>query len=117
MDEEVSALEAGLGWVVKMDKGDFVGRDALLAQKAAGVPRSTIGLRIEDDGKIIPRPHCPVLADGEEVGMVTSGTISPMLSVGIALVRVPREAAEKGELSIRVRGRDARCVRVKKSFV
>ena len=117
MDEGVSALEAGLGWVVKLDKGDFVGRDALVAQRAAGVPRATIGLKVLDDGKIIPRPHCPVYLDGEEVGTVTSGTISPMLSVGIALARLSRSAAETGDLSIRVRGREARCARVKKSFV
>ena len=118
MDEGVSALEAGLGWVVKLAKGDFVGRDALLAQRAAGIPRATLGLKILGDGKTIPRHGCPVLdEDGQEVGVVTSGTISPTLSVGIALARVQSRAAEKDELSIRVRGRDARAVRVKKSFV
>ena len=94
-----------------------MGRDALLAQRAAGVPRSTIGLRIADDSKAIPRPGCPVLMDGEEVGVVTSGTFSPSLSVGIALARVQTRAADRDELAIRVRGRDARAVRVKKSFV
>jgi len=117
MDEEVSALEAGLGWVVKLDKGDFVGRDALLAQRAAGVPRATIGLKVVGDGKVIPRPGCAVLDGDAEVGVVTSGTISPMLSAGIALARVDRESAGHEELTIRVRGRDARAVRVRKSFV
>ena len=117
MDETVSALEAGLAWVVKLDKGDFVGRDALLAQKSAGVPRATIGLRVTDEGRIIPRHGCPVVAGGREVGTVTSGTFSPTLEIGIALVRVERPAAERDDLAIRVRDRDARTARVKKSFV
>ncbi len=117
MDETISALEAGLGWVVKLDKGDFVGRDALAAQKSAGVPRSTIGLRVTDEGRIIPRHGCPVRSAGREVGVVTSGTFSPSLEVGIALARVEREAADDAELVIGVRDRDAHTVRVKKSFV
>lgn len=117
MDETVSALEAGLAWVVKLDKGDFVGRDALLAQRSAGVPRATIGLQVVDDDRIIPRHGSPVLSNGQEVGTVTSGTFSPSLEIGIALARVDRQAAELGEFAIRVRGRDARTTRVKKSFV
>ena len=117
MDEGVSALEAGLGWVVKLEKGDFVGRDALLAQRAAGLTRATVGLRIEEEGRIIPRPGCPVLDGDDQVGVVTSGTFSPVLEVGIALARVEKRVAERAELKIRVRDRDARAVRVKKSFV
>jgi aminomethyltransferase len=117
MDETVSALEAGLGWVVKLDKGDFLGRDALIAQKQAGVPRSTLGLRVVEPGRHIPRPGCPVLADGEIVGEVTSGTFSPTREEGIALARVDRKAMESGDFAIRIRNRDARAVRVRKSFV
>jgi aminomethyltransferase len=117
MDETVTALEAGLGWVVKLEKGDFVGREALLAQKAAGVPFCTVGLKIAEEGRIIPRHGCPVVAGGREVGVVTSGTFSPSLEVGIALCRVERRAAESPELLIRVRGKDARTVRAKKTFV
>jgi aminomethyltransferase len=117
MDETVSALEAGLGWVVKLEKGDFVGRDALLAQKQAGVPRTTLGLRVTEPGRHIPRAHCPVLADGEVVGEVTSGTFSPSLEEGIALALVDRKALEAKELAVRIRNRDARAVRVKKTFV
>jgi len=117
MDETVSALEAGLGWVVKMDKGDFVGRDALLAQKQEGVPRATLGLRVTEPGRHIPRAHCPVLADGEVVGEVTSGTFSPSLEEGIALALVDRKALKAAEYAVRIRNRDARAVRVKKSFV
>jgi aminomethyltransferase len=117
MDETISALEAGLGWVVRLDKGDFMGRDALAAQKASGVPHATFGLRVVDEGRLIPRHGCPVRSRGREVGVVTSGTFSPSLEVGIALVRVEREFAEAADLSIGVRDRDARTVRVKKSFV
>ncbi len=117
MDESVTALEAGLGWVVKMEKGDFLGRDALAQQKSAGAPRATVGLRVKEDGRSIPRPGCEVLADGVVVGRVTSGTFSPSLEAGIALARVAREAAEREELELRVRGHDVRAVRVPKSFV
>ncbi len=117
MDESVTALEAGLGWVVKMDKGDFIGRDALAAQKKGGIPRATIGLRVVEEGRIIPRHGCEVVAGGEIVGEVTSGTFSPSLESGIALARVARDAADRDDLAIRVRGRDARAKRVVKSFV
>lgn len=118
MDETVTALEAGLGWVVKLEKGDFLGRDALVAQKKAGIPRSTLGLRVtEPEGRIIPRHGCEVVAHGAVVGEVTSGTFSPSLEAGIALARVAREAADDKDLAIRVRGKDARTIRVAKSFV
>jgi aminomethyltransferase len=117
MDETVSALEAGLGWVVKLDKGDFIGRDALLAQKKAGVPRATLGLRVVEPGRHIPRPGCPVLADGEIAGEVTSGTFSPTREEGIALARIDGKAMEARDFAIRIRNKDARAVRVRKSFV
>jgi aminomethyltransferase len=117
MDESVTALEAGLGWTVKMDKGDFVGREALRKQKEAGVPRSTIGLRVVEEGRYIPRAGFPVVFDGQEVGNVTSGTFSPTAEVGIALARVARPHADRGDLGIRIRGREVRTERVKRSFV
>jgi aminomethyltransferase len=117
MDETVSALEAGLGWVVKMDKSDFIGRDALAAQKAAGVPRMTIGFKVSEEGRHIPRPHQEVLADGEVAGVVTSGTFSPSLGEGIALARVARKAGSARRFTIRIRGREVEVVRVRKTFV
>ncbi len=117
MDESVTALEAGLGWVVKMEKGDFLGRDALAQQKAGGVPRVTVGLRVDGDDRAIPRPGCEVIGAGQVVGQVTSGTFSPSLEKGIALARVARSAAEGGDLALRVRGKDVPTVRVSKSFV
>ena len=84
LDDETTPLEAGLGWVVKPDAGDFVGRDALVAQKEAGVPRKLVGLVVE--GRGIPRAGYPItdgVADGaEEIGAVTSGSQSPTLGAG-----------------------------------
>jgi aminomethyltransferase len=105
LDREHTALEAGLGWIVKLEKGPFVGREALARQKEAGVPRRLAGLRLTTRG--FPRPGYPVVAEGEEVGRVTSGTVSPSLGVGIALAYLPAELASPGtEVAIRVRDRE-----------
>lgn len=117
MDETVSPLEAGLGWVVKLDKGDFLGREALLVQKKNGVPRATLGLQVVEEGRWIPRHGCSVLADGQVVGEVTSGTFSPTLEQGIALARIDHAALSARDFSIRIRNRDARATRVRKTFV
>ena len=75
-------LEAGLGWVTKLDKGDFVGAAALRKQKEQGVPRELIGLKLVERG--VPREGYPVAAAGKVIGKVTSGTQSPTLNAGIA---------------------------------
>jgi len=82
MDETVTPLEAGLGWVVKFEK-DFVGKDALLAQKERGISRRIRGLKLE--GKRIARHGMAVLKDGKQVGTISSGTFSPTLQSSIAL--------------------------------
>jgi aminomethyltransferase len=103
LDEQTTPLEAGLGWVVKMDKGDFEGRDALVAQKEAGVPRRLVGFRLKERG--FPRHGYPVVADGAEVGTVTSGVLSPTLGVGIGMAHVPTALAKPGtEIGISIRG-------------
>jgi aminomethyltransferase len=104
IDEQTTPLEAGLGWVVKLDKGDFVGRDALVAQRAAGVRRRIVGLRMEDGAP--PRHGYRVLRGGQPVGVVTSGTKSPTLGYGIALAMVERDACEVGtRLEVEIRSR------------
>ena len=104
LDEEHTTLESGLGWVTKLDKGDFVGRDALAAQKEAGVERRLVGLRLT--GKGFPRPGYDIRNGDDVVGVVTSGTVSPTLGYGIALGYVPTELAAVGtELQIDARGR------------
>jgi aminomethyltransferase len=104
LDEEHTTLESGLGWVTKLDKGDFVGRDALAAQKEAGVERRLVGLRLT--GRGFPRPGYHIVSDGSVVGSVTSGTVSPTLGYGIALGFVPTALSQPGtELQIDARGR------------
>ena len=83
----ITSLQAGLGWVVSWDKGDFRGRDALAAEREAGVRRRLVGLAV--DGRRPPRAEQAVLADGAEVGIVTSGNFSPELGHGIALAFLP----------------------------
>jgi aminomethyltransferase len=84
IDQDTNPLEAGLGWVVKMDKDDFVGKDALVKIKADGLKRKHIAFKMVDKG--IPRHHYKILSeDGKEIGFVTSGTYSPSLGQGIGL--------------------------------
>ncbi|MGD8627717.1 MAG: glycine cleavage system aminomethyltransferase GcvT [bacterium] len=103
MDENTTPLEAGLGWIVKMDKGDFFGREALLAQKAEGLKKRLIGLK--SDARRFPRPGYAVWAAGREVGHVASGGFSPSLNCGIALAYVEAGLAKRStEFQIDVRG-------------
>ena len=105
LDEEHTPFEAGLGWIVKLEKGEFVGREALARQKESGVNRKLSALRMV--GRGFPRPGYPVIADGERVGEVTSGTVSPSLGVGIALSYLPLEHGKPGSrVEVRVRSRD-----------
>jgi aminomethyltransferase len=104
LDEGHTPLEGGLAWVTKLAKGDFVGREALAAQKEAGVPRRLVGFRLKERG--FPRPHYPVTFNGQVVGEVTSGTLSPTLGEGIGMAYVPPEAAAPGtEIGIVIRDR------------
>jgi aminomethyltransferase len=104
LDEDHTTLESGLGWVTKLDKGDFVGREALAAQKEKGVERRLVGLRLTDRG--FPRPGYDIVSEGSVVGALTSGTVSPSLGYGIALGYVPTELSKPGTgLQIDTRGR------------
>jgi len=104
LDEEHTPLESALGWITKLDKGDFIGREALVTQKEAGIPRRLVGLRLTSRG--FPRPGYPILAGAGAVGTVTSGTVSPTLGEGVALGFVEAEHAAKGtELAIEIRGK------------
>jgi len=116
LSPQISPLEAGLGWIVKLDKGDFVGRDALLRQQAAGIPRRLVALLMEERG--IPREGYPVFAGEQSVGIVTSGTMSPTLKAGIALALVESSYAVLGrELLVGIRERKLRAKIVKPPFV
>jgi aminomethyltransferase len=102
LTEDVDPFSAGLGWAVKLNKGDFVGRQSLLLQKDHP-PRARIGLILE--GKRIARQGATVLSGGREVGLVTSGTFSPTLQASIAMALVSPDAQAVGApLSVDVRG-------------
>jgi aminomethyltransferase len=102
LTEEIDPFSAGLGWAVKLDKGDFVGREALGLRKG-NPPLARIGLIL--DGKRIARQGATVLSGEREVGLVTSGTFSPTLQASIAMALVSPEVRAIGsELSVDVRG-------------
>ena len=96
IDEETSPLEAGLGFVVKLKKESFIGRDVLERQKAEGVKRKRVGLKMVDRGPS-PRPRQEVWKDGaQKIGVVTSGVFSPLLKMGVAQAYVGIEHAVEG---------------------
>jgi len=116
LSAEISPLEAGLAWITKLETDDFVGKSALVAQKADGVPRRRVGLLMQERG--IPREGYPVCLGGKEVGVVTSGTMSPSLKVGIALALVaPAAAGIDTELEVVVRNRPMKARVVRLPFV
>jgi aminomethyltransferase len=115
MDAATTPLEAGLAWTVKLDKGDFVGREALVAQKAAGLKRRIAGFELTDRG--VPRHGYRCLRGGEAVGTVTSGTMSPTLKKPIGLAYLPPElAADGAEFEVEIRGRGVAARSVKTPF-
>jgi aminomethyltransferase len=104
IDETPTPWEAGLAWIVKLDKGDFLGCDALVAQKAAGAPRKLVGFEVE--GRGIARQGHAVVSEGGTVGTVTSGTWSPTFEKALGLAYVPPDLAAPGTpLTLDVRGR------------
>lgn len=117
IDETTTPLEAGLGRFVKFDKGDFIGRDVLLAQKEAGVTRKLVGFVMVDRG--IPRQgYAIVNEEGEEVGRVTSGTLSPSLNQPIGTGYVPVELASPGAtIYIEIRGKRLQAQVIKGRFI
>jgi aminomethyltransferase len=110
----ITPLQAGLGWVVRFDKGDFRGRDALLAERDRGVDRHLVGIRTE--GRQIPRAGCAITIAGDTVGEVTSGNFSPMLEHGIALGFVAPTVEVGASVTVDVRGRAVGGVVVARPF-
>jgi aminomethyltransferase len=111
----ITPLQAGLGWVVSWDKGDFRGRAALEAERDRGPVRRLRGLTVE--GRRPPRADQPVLHEGQPVGVVTSGNFSPTLGHGIALAFLPPDLDTGTEVAIDVRGRPLDAVVVDLPFV
>lgn len=114
--DDISPLEAGLGWAVKLDKGAFVGSDKIAAMKEAGPPRRTVGFKLtERSGSA--RSDFDVRCDGEPVGFVTSGAMSPTLNENIGLALIERSAAGIGKpLEVVIRDRPVGAVQVKTPF-
>lgn len=114
--DDISPLEAGLGWAVKLEKGPFVGSDKIAAMKESGPPRRTVGFKLtERSGS--PRSHFDVQVDGRNVGFVTSGAMSPTLNENIGLALVERSVAGIGKpLQIVIRDKPVAAVQVKVPF-
>jgi aminomethyltransferase len=105
IDDTIHALEAGLGWIVKLDKGAFIGREALLAAKSAPAPRKLVGFKTLEK-RDIARDHMPVVQDGKQIGFVTSAAPSPTCGINLGLAYVPTDLARiGGRLQIEIRGR------------
>jgi aminomethyltransferase len=105
LNEQTSPLEAGLSWSVKLEKGhDFIGREALLAQKQQGLPRKLVGIELRDRG--VPRAGYAILREGATIGELTSGTVGPTLGTAIGMGYVsPQDAALGNEIAIDIRGK------------
>ncbi len=102
IDDTTTPYEAGLGWIVKLDKGPFLGRDVLARQKDEGVGRTLVGLEMR--GRGIARHGYPIAVAGREVGLVTSGTFAPTLGKALAMGYVPVESSAEGtEVEVEIR--------------
>jgi aminomethyltransferase len=107
LDEQTTPIEAGVGFFVALDKGEFNGRSVMADQKANGVKKKCVAFKMT--GKSAPpRPHYPIWVNGSKVGEVTSGTQSPSLGIGIGMGYVPSEFAKAGTaIEIEIRGQRA----------
>jgi aminomethyltransferase len=115
LDDTTTPLEASLGWLVKLKKGDFVGRDALVAQKENGLKRKLVGFTTAE--RSFPRHGYPVFAKGRPSGEVRSGTLSPTLGIPIGTAYVPPDSAAEGSpLEIEIRGKRVPASVVKMPF-
>jgi len=116
IDEATTPLEAGLGFVVKLKKDSFIGKDALTKQKVDGIKRKRVGLKMLEKGPN-PRPKQEVGKDSQKVGYTTSGTFSPLLECGIAMAYIGIEhAVEGGTVTVKIRDKPLRAEIVKFPF-
>ena len=107
IDDTTTPIEADLGWIVKLEKGDFAGRDVLQREKAEGPRRKLVGFEMIDRG--IARHGYPIVDGKEEIGVVTSGTHSPTLKKAIGLAYLPLDKSALGtEFMVLIRGKETR---------
>ena len=117
IDQTTNPLEAGLGWITKLDKGDFNGRESLLKVKKDGLTRKLVGFTVDEE-KAFPRHGYDIRANGIDIGKVTSGTISPSLEKGIGLGYVAVSASQPGSpMNIVIRNKEAKAQVVKIPFI
>jgi aminomethyltransferase len=117
LDENTTPIEAGVGFFVSFDKGEFNGREALAAQKANGTKKKLVAFTMTEKSAP-PRPQYPICANGARVGEVVSGTQSPSLNLGIGMGYVPAELAKVDtKIEIEIRGKRALAVVVKKPIL
>ena len=118
MDDTVTPFEAGLSFIVKLEKGaSFTGQEALKRQKLDGVKRRLVGFRIAEE-RVVARPGMPVFLDGAQVDVVRSGTVTPTVSAAIGTAYLPAEHAKTGAgFEVEVRGRRVGAEVVKMPFV
>ena len=115
LDDDITPLEANLGWITKLQKGEFIGSAALAKQKEAGLTRKLAGFEMTEPG--IARDCCDVYVDGEKVGTVTSGSPAPFLKKNIGLAFLPPDFANIGqEIKIDVRGKHLSAIVVPTPF-
>jgi len=115
IDASISPLEADLEWIVKLDKGEFIGREALLKQRASGIRRKLVGFEMR--GRGIGRDGYEVRLSGSPVGWVTSGSPSPTLNKNIGLCYLPVEHAQPGlEIEIMIRNQPVQAMTVETPF-
>ncbi len=116
IDQTTNPLEAGLGWITKLQKKSFIGKEAILKVKEDGLKRKLIPLLIDE--KAFPRHGYEVVANGKKIGNVTSGTVSPILEKGIALAYVETEyAVEKSVINLLIRGKEVPSTVVRLPFL
>lgn len=118
IDQSTNPIEAGLAWITKVDKGDFIGRDVIVKVKEEKPKRRLVAIKFSDS-KAFPRAGYPVVDEaGNEIGKVTSGTISPVLGVGIAMAYVPTElSAIDSVVQVQVRKNVFKATVIKGAFI
>ncbi len=116
LSEDWHPLECGISWAVKLDKAeDFIGKQTLLKHRQENTHDRSVALELTERG--IAREQCSVLQQGQPVGIVTSGSLSPTVGKSIALAKVQRTAAKQGtQLAVEIRGKPIAAVVVKKPF-
>lgn len=115
LNENITPLEAGLGFFVKLNKENFIGKEALARQKSEGLKRRIVGFEMIDRG--IPRNNYEVYKEGEKIGYVTTGSFSPTLKKNIGLALIDSAYSKEGtEIEILIRNKNSKAKVIKKPF-